>query len=141
MPMLTPRPLPSADYRTLNFVLSSNVIVFFYSFWMIIADAMRSAGSYAPKTEPRLRPVQCSSAHAPRRARWKSTDVSRAVVPPLVLTLDFLLVFLQFGATTVHLSSQNRTEQRSAARLDCPRSQAPPRRWPACAAASPTCSW
>jgi len=28
--------------------------------------------------------------------------VSRAVVPPLVLTLDFLLVFLQFGASSCH---------------------------------------
>jgi hypothetical protein len=33
-----------ADYRTLNFVLSSNVIVFFYSFWMMVADALRMSG-------------------------------------------------------------------------------------------------
>ena len=32
------------DYRTLNYALSSNVIVFFYSFWMIIADALRMSG-------------------------------------------------------------------------------------------------
>ena len=34
----------SADYRTLNYALSSNVIVFFYSFWMMIADALRMSG-------------------------------------------------------------------------------------------------
>ena len=35
---------PTAEFRTLNFVLSSNVIVFFYSFWMMIADALRMSG-------------------------------------------------------------------------------------------------
>jgi hypothetical protein len=34
--------------------------------------------------------------------------VSRAVVPPLVLTLDFLLVFLQFGAPAPRPVSRRR---------------------------------
>ena len=54
---LTPPRLRSADYRTLNFVLSSNVIVFFYSFWMMVADAFRMSGrcvdcGRAPPAQP-----------------------------------------------------------------------------------------
>ena len=44
----------SADYRTLNFVLASNVIVFFYSFWMMVADAVRMSGRYARRCARRL---------------------------------------------------------------------------------------
>ena len=113
-------------------MLSSNVIVFFYSFWMMVADAFRMSGRCDEPSsepgEPRLR-----SPHARPRRRWKTDEVSRAVMPPLVLTLDFLLVFLQFGAS---VSPRNA----SSARLDAA-SQAPPPRWPGCAAAFPTCSW
>ena len=63
-------------YRTLNFALSSNVILFFYSFWMVLANILVLAG------------------------RFKPTVVSRRVMSFTTLLLDFTIVFLQFGAAT-----------------------------------------
>ena len=63
-------------YRTLNFALSSNVILFFYSFWMVLANILVLAG------------------------RFKPTVVSRRVMSTITLSLDFTIVFLQFGAAT-----------------------------------------
>ena len=62
---MTPARHRSADYRTLNFVLSSNVIVFFYSFWMMVADAFRMSGRCAPCG--RAPPAQPGASRAPAR--------------------------------------------------------------------------
>jgi len=64
------------EYKTLSFVVASNVILFFYSFWMLVANSLVASG------------------------RFKPTVVSRRVMSFTVLVLDFTLIFLQFGAAT-----------------------------------------
>jgi hypothetical protein len=63
-------------YRTLNYGLASNAILFAYSLFMCVVDIMRYAGAFEP------------------------TVVSRQVMSFLAQWLDFGLVFLQFGAAT-----------------------------------------